>query len=74
MKRRNPKLKVVLSVGGSKATNQTLWSNLAASPARIGAFIGSTSYFIRTYGFDGINIDWHYPEEEDKVKQYFHTK
>lgn len=67
MKRRNPRLKVLLSVGGSKATNNSLWSTLASSAPRIGAFIGSASYFIRTYNFDGLNIDWHYPEEADKV-------
>lgn len=67
MKRRNPRLKILLSIGGSKSTSDTLWTNLVSSPAKIGAFIGSASYFMRSYNFDGINIDWHYPSVANKV-------
>lgn len=73
MKKRNPNLKVLLSIGGSKSTNSSLWSNLAASHPRIEALIGSTSHFVRNYDFDGINLDWHYPPEEEKVMLYMMT-
>lgn len=67
LKRQNPDLKVLLSIGGSK-TNNTLWSPLVSSSINTEAFINSAGHFIRTYNFDGINIDWHYPEENDKVR------
>ncbi|XP_074029369.1 uncharacterized protein isoform X1 [Leptinotarsa decemlineata] len=68
LKRKNPNLKVLLSVGGTAASNSTLFSRIAGHAGKTGAFLGSSGYFIKTYHFDGLNIDWQFPKEEDKEK------
>ncbi|CAH1101632.1 unnamed protein product [Psylliodes chrysocephalus] len=69
MKKKNKDLKVLLSVGGTLATNSTLFRRVAGHAAKTGAFLGSAGYFLKTYHFDGIDIDWQYPEESD-MKTY----
>lgn len=60
-------MKVLLSVGGGISTNDGLWVNMASDPNKIDNFISSVSQIIRSNDFDGLNIDWHYPQESDKV-------
>lgn len=71
MKEKNPNLKVLLSVGGGSDGMAELFSGIAGDPAKRGAFIGSAYYFISTYNFDGLDIDWEYPYESDRVSRYF---
>ncbi|XP_074029368.1 uncharacterized protein [Leptinotarsa decemlineata] len=66
LKKKNRKLKVMLSIGGSGASNATLFSGLAADAEKTAAFIKSASHFMKTYDFDGLDIDWFYPEKADK--------
>ncbi|CAG9762823.1 unnamed protein product [Ceutorhynchus assimilis] len=66
LKKRNPNLKVLLSVGGASAGTE-IFANIAADPQKRGAFIGSASYFISTYHFDGLDIDWEYPTAADRA-------
>lgn len=63
MKKRNSDLKVLLSVNGASAT----FSSIAADSDKRGAFVGSATYFLSTYGFDGLDIDWEYPENADRT-------
>jgi chitinase len=30
------------------------------------SFVNSTVEFLRTYDLDGIDVDWEYPEQEDR--------
>ncbi|KAJ8924367.1 hypothetical protein NQ315_007163, partial [Exocentrus adspersus] len=66
MKQRNPNLKVLLSVGGGSDGMAQLFAGIAADPAKRGALVGSASYFVSTYNFDGLDIDWEYPFEADR--------
>lgn len=66
LKLKNPNLKVLLSVGGGSDGAAELFSGMAADAGKRGAFIGSASYFISTYNFDGLDIDWEYPYESDR--------
>lgn len=68
MKKRNNDLKVLLSVGGSGASNASLFSSMAADPLKRSAFIESAKDFLKTYHFDGLDIEWHIPNVEDKVR------
>jgi len=61
LKRQNPSLKVLVSVGG------WLWSgnfsDMALTPASRARFIDSVAEFIRQYKLDGLDIDWEFPGE-----------
>ncbi|GLA32131.1 hypothetical protein AnigIFM63326_011270 [Aspergillus niger] len=66
-----PDLQIWLSLGGwsfsdvDQSTRYT-FSDLAASEEDQKAFFASLISFMGTYGFDGVDIDWEYPVEEDR--------
>lgn len=61
LKKRHPKFKVVVSVGGWNWSNQ--FSNVADSAAARANFVASSVKLMRRFGLDGIDIDWEYPTE-----------
>ncbi len=58
LKEQNPKLKVVLSVGGWGSGN---FSEMAASDQYRKSFAKDCRRIVDQYGLDGIDIDWEYP-------------
>lgn len=59
LKQSNPRLRVLLSVGGWIWSNR--FSDMAATPAARQAFIASALELVRRHGLDGIDIDWEHP-------------
>ena len=59
VKRSNPRLRLVASVGGWNGSNR--FSDMANDPKTRTAFIDSAISFLRRNAFDGIDIDWEYP-------------
>ncbi|CAG9792357.1 unnamed protein product [Diatraea saccharalis] len=66
LKKKNPRLKTVLAVGGW-SQGSSKFSVMAASPALRKNFIDSGLQMLRDYGFDGLSIDWLYPNGRDTV-------
>ncbi|KAH8299837.1 hypothetical protein KR044_006718, partial [Drosophila immigrans] len=62
LKQVNPKLKVLAVVGGWNEGSQK-YSAMAADAAKRSTFISSTLAFIQRYGFDGLDLDWEYPNQ-----------
>ena len=58
LRKQNPDLKVLLSVGGWGARG---FSGAAATAESRAVFIRSAQKIIQQYGLDGIDIDWEYP-------------
>ena len=58
LKRTNPNLKVLLSIGGWEAGN---FSEMAADPTHRRNFSENCAAAVRTYSLDGIDLDWEYP-------------
>ena len=60
IRKKNPHLRLMGSVGGW--TRSEGFSPMAASPATRGVFIRSAIAFLRAHDFDGIDLDWEYPD------------
>lgn len=58
LRKQNPNLKVLLSVGGWGARG---FSGAAATPESRAVFIRSAQDVVEKYGLDGIDLDWEYP-------------
>lgn len=59
-------MKVLLSIGGASAPSQR-FAEIAGDGGKRAAMVGSARWFMETYGFDGIDLDWEYPQSGDKV-------
>ncbi|RZC36447.1 Glyco hydro 18 domain containing protein, partial [Asbolus verrucosus] len=65
LKEKNSNLKVLLSIGGADASSQT-FSDIAASSGKRAAMVGSARWFMETYNFDGVDLDWEIPDGSDR--------
>lgn len=63
----NPKLKILLSVGGWGAGR---FSEMAADEACRKKFAGNCRRLTEEYGLDGIDIDWEYPTQKSAGISY----
>ena len=62
LRQQNPKLKIVLSVGGWTSGN---FSEMAADARCRMSFAKDCGRIVKEYGLDGIDIDWEYPTSSE---------
>ena len=60
LKRKNPQLKTMLSIGGSNAGSYA-FDLLVSQPAARWAFAQNAVDNLRKWNFDGLDLDWEYP-------------
>ena len=77
LKKKNPKLKTLLSVGGwthSDPPYDWIFSAMAETPEGRKQFIDSAIKYLRDNGFDGLDLDWEYPSEPTRGGRAIDTK
>ncbi|KAL4571395.1 hypothetical protein LXL04_018154 [Taraxacum kok-saghyz] len=66
---KNPNLKTLFSVGGASEGRQ-IFSNMAATHKSRKSFIFSTIEVARKFEFDGVDLDWEFPETPTDMKNF----
>lgn len=71
LKWRDPSLKVFIAIGGWTFNDEgqktrTTFGDIARSEANQQKFISSLISFMSTYNFDGVDLDWEYPQAPDR--------
>ncbi|XP_076936586.1 class V chitinase CHIT5a-like [Bidens hawaiensis] len=66
---KNPPVKTLFSIGGGSFGTET-FTSMASSPDSRGTFISSTIQVAREYNFDGIDIDWEYPQTQTAMDNF----
>lgn len=69
LKSKNPQLKTMIAIGGWDDSHlDDKYSNLVSDSKNIASFVESVMIFLSQYRFDGLDLDWEYPESpEDKI-------
>jgi chitinase len=70
LKRENPNLKTLISVGGWTWSGS--FSKAAATESSRTTFAQSCLTFVQKYGFDGLDIDWEYPVKGGLESNIYH--
>ncbi|KAK9100368.1 hypothetical protein Scep_023798 [Stephania cephalantha] len=64
--KKKPWAKTLLSIGGG-GSNSSAFAAIAANPSLRATFIASTINVARTYGFDGLDLDWEFPATQQDM-------
>jgi len=69
-KEQNRQLKLLLSIGGWTYSNDERQFNHVADEAGRQKFAQSAVQLVTDWGFDGIDIDWEYPQDAAEARNY----
>ncbi|XP_056636318.1 probable chitinase 10 [Diorhabda sublineata] len=65
LRNKNPNLKILISLGGSKEDGSRRFSNMVSNSRKRINFIRSLISFLEKYNFDGMEVHWEYPGSQE---------
>lgn len=71
LKKKNRKLKTILSIGGYTFSQQGKFKPAIKDAASIKRFADGAVKLMADWGFDGIDIDWEYPKNTAEGEKFF---
>lgn len=69
LKKINPNLKVILSMGGAGAGSGG-WSEMTGNAEHRKAFVADCKRVVDQYGLDGVDFDWEFPASAEEEANY----
>ncbi|CAG0887236.1 unnamed protein product [Cyprideis torosa] len=69
LREKNPRLKILLAIGGW-AFGSKPFKELTGNLYRMNSFVYEALEFLRSYKFDGLDVDWEYPRGQDDKARY----
>lgn len=66
LRAQNLPIKILLSIGGG-GNHPEVFSKMASSKETRATFINSTVEIARKYGFDGVDLDWEFPADDQDM-------
>ncbi|PNJ46364.1 CHI3L2 isoform 10 [Pongo abelii] len=66
LKTKNPKLKILLSIGGYLFGSKGFHPMVDSSTSRL-EFVNSVILFLRNHNFDGLDVSWIYPDQKENT-------
>ncbi|KAH8170432.1 glycosyl hydrolases family 18 domain-containing protein [Sarocladium implicatum] len=70
LKKKNRKLKTLLSIGGFTASQNGDFINASKTTNHRNRFIASSVQLMLDWGMDGLDLDWEYPEDSTQASNY----
>ncbi|GAA5928547.1 glycoside hydrolase family 18 protein [Sporobolomyces koalae] len=70
LKKRNRNLKIMLSIGGWTYSENGRFARGVGDEVKRRTFVDSAVQIVEDYGFDGLDIDWEYPQNEKEARDY----
>ncbi|GMS88039.1 hypothetical protein PENTCL1PPCAC_10214, partial [Pristionchus entomophagus] len=67
LKKKQPGLKTLLSFGGWVESLSGIYATVASDPAKRSKFVKSAWALANNNGFDGIDLDWEYPDAANRA-------
>ncbi|KAF8374593.1 hypothetical protein PRIPAC_81022 [Pristionchus pacificus] len=67
LKKKQPGLKTLLSFGGWTESASGIYAKVASDPVKRSKFVKSAWVLANSNGFDGIDLDWEYPDAANKA-------
>ncbi|CAN0924432.1 Class V chitinase [Linum grandiflorum] len=71
VRRRNPSVKTILSIGADKSTTSSAdFAAMAAQPSSRKKFIASAISLANSLGFDGLDLSWNHPSNSTQMADF----
>ncbi|CAM9001068.1 unnamed protein product [Rhodiola kirilowii] len=65
---KDPPVKTLISIGGAELPDPLVFSKMASNPRSRRNFIYSSIEVARKFGFDGVDLDWEFPANQDEMR------